>query len=104
MVFKDRISNFPLSVKRKRVAQCKKEREPPGFPFQLAGLLSAEGHAVGALFHGGIAFVGAHQNLVQGAVVFALAVVGALADGALHTFVGMAVHIFSLLLLGSQIV
>ena len=71
-----------------------KEREPPGFPFQLAGLLSAEGHAVGALFHGGIAFVGTHQNLVQGAVVFALAVVGALADGALHTFVGMAVHIF----------
>jgi len=55
-------------------------------------LLLAEGHAVGALVHGGIGLVGTHQDLVQGAVVLALAVVGALLDGALDGSVGIAVH------------
>ena len=72
-----------------------KRKGTAGFPFKCGSLLSAEGHAVGALLHGRIAFVGAHQNLVQGAVVLALAVMGALTDGALHTFVGMTVHILS---------
>ena len=72
----------------------KKKGNRLGFPFEKAGLLSAEGHAVGALVHGGIALVGAHQNLIQGAVVFALAVVCALMNGALHALVGMAIHCF----------
>ena len=38
--------------------------------------------------------MGTHQDLVQGAVVFALAVVGALGNGALHALVGMTVHGF----------
>ena len=80
------IPNFGPLVKGK------KEREPPAVPFRFR-LLSAEGHAIGALLHGGIALVGAHQDLVQRAVVLALAVMGALAHGALHTFVGVTVHI-----------
>ena len=60
-------------------------------------LLLAEGHAVGALVLGGIALVGAHHDLVQGAVVFLLAVMGALVDSALNGLVGMTVHSNSLL-------
>ena len=55
-------------------------------------LLLAEGHAVGALIHGGITFVGTHQNPVQGAVVFIAAVMGTLIYGALNGLVGMAIH------------
>ena len=51
-----------------------------------------EGHAVGALVLGGIAFMGAYQNGIQGAVVLGGAVVGALADGTLNALVCMAVH------------
>ena len=36
--------------------------------------------------------MGAHQNLIQGAVVFVTAVVRALLDGAFDTLVGMTVH------------
>ena len=55
-------------------------------------LLLAERLAVGALIHGGVSLVGTHQDLVQGAVVLTLAVVGALGDGTLDTLVGIAVH------------
>ena len=54
--------------------------------------LRAEGLAVGALIHGGIRLVGAHQDAIQGAVILVLAVVGALLDSALNALVGMAVH------------
>ena len=37
--------------------------------------------------------MGTHQDLVQGAVVFVAAMMGALGDGTLDTLVGMAVHI-----------
>ena len=85
-------NNILFSVPR----QAEKRKGTAGVPFQAApGLLSAEGFAVGALIHGGIALMGAHQNLFQGAVVLALAVVGALAHSAFHTFVGMTVHILS---------
>ena len=42
--------------------------------------------------------MGAHQDLVQGAVVFAVAVVRAGLDGAFDTLVGMLVHGHFLLL------
>lgn len=55
-------------------------------------LLSAEGLAVGALIHGGVFFVGTHQNAVQRAVVLRVAVIGALLYGALYAFIGMTAH------------
>lgn len=55
-------------------------------------LLLAEGFAVGALVNSGVGLVGAYQDLIQGAVVFALAVVCALMDGALNTLVCIAIH------------
>ena len=63
-------------------------------------LLLAEGLAVGTLIHGGVHLMGAHQNLVQGAVVLTLAVVGTLLDRTLDALVGMAVHIDILLCIG----
>ena len=60
-----------------------------GCPVQL---LLAEGHAVGALVHGGIHLMGANQNLVQGAVVLVAAMMGALSDGTFDTLVSMAIH------------
>ena len=61
-------------------------------------LLLAEGLAVGALVHSGVGLVGTHQDLVQSAVVLALAVVGALMDGAFDALIGIAVHSHFLLL------
>ena len=60
----------------------------------------AEGLAVGALIHGGVDLVGAHQNPVQRAIVLAFTVMGALAHGAFNALVGMAIHSFFLLLIG----
>ena len=57
-----------------------------------------EGLAVGALIHGGVYLVGAHQNAVQRAVVLFFAVMGALVHGALNALVGMTIHCFFLLL------
>ena len=67
-------------------------------------LLLAEGLAVGALILGRIGLMGTHQNPVQRAVVLAVAVVSALLDGTLNTFVGIAVHDFILLLIGTGLV
>ena len=55
-------------------------------------LLCPEGLAVGTLVFGGVVLVGAHQNPVQGAVVFGVTVVGAGLNGAFDAFVGMAIH------------
>ena len=63
-------------------------------------LLLAEGFAVGALIHGRILLVGAHQDAVQGAVVFGIAVVSALLNGALDALVCLIVHVVFLLLFG----
>ena len=60
--------------------------------------LLAEGLAVGALVHGGVNFVGAHQDAVQRAVVLVLAVVCALMDGAFDALIGVATHNLFLLL------
>ena len=48
--------------------------------------------------------MGSHQDLVQGAVIFIVAVIGTLLDGALDALVGIVVHIISSFKLGSQIV
>ena len=56
-------------------------------------LLLSEGHTVGALIHRGAGLVGAHQNLVQRAVVLVLAVVCAVLNGTFDTLVGVAVHL-----------
>lgn len=55
-------------------------------------LFLAEGLAIGALILGRVRFVGTHQDPVQGAVVFAVAVVSTLLDGAFNTLVGMTIH------------
>ena len=60
-------------------------------------LLLAEGHTVGALIHRGAGLMGAHQNLVQRAVVLVLAVVCAVPDGTFDTLVGVVVHLKILL-------
>ena len=67
-------------------------------------LLPAEGLAVGALVLGGVGFVGAHQDPVQGAVVLVAAVVSALLDGAFDALVGVAVHRKASFILGSEVV
>ena len=51
-----------------------------------------------------MALVGTHQDLVQGAVVGLIAVVGAGHHSALDGFVGMAVHRAGLLSFGSGVV
>ena len=59
--------------------------------------LLAEGLAVGALVHGGVLLMGAHQDLAQGAVVLTLAVMCALMDSTLDGLVCIAVHRYILL-------
>ena len=54
--------------------------------------LLAEGHAVGALIHGGITLVGAYQNAIQSAVVSILTVVSTLMHGAFNALVCLAIH------------
>ena len=61
-------------------------------------LLLRKGHAVGALVHSGIAFVGTHQDAVQGAVVLIRAMVAALVYGAFNGLIGVAIHFLFLLL------
>ena len=63
-------------------------------------LLLAEGLAVGALLQSGILLVGAHQNLVQGTVVGAVAMVCALLNGAFDALVCIVIHIVILLYIG----
>ena len=82
---------FPVFVKKRKATACR--RRPKG-------LLLAEGLAVGALIHGGIQLVGAHQNPIQGAVIFGIAVIGTLLDGAFDALVCLAAHGVFLLLFG----
>ena len=67
-------------------------------------LLLAEGLAIGALIHGGIDLMRTDQDFIQGAVVLAVAVIGALLHGAFDTLVGVAVHAGFLLYLNSELV
>ena len=67
-------------------------------------LLLAEGLAVGTLIHSGILLVSTHQDSIQGAVVFRIAVISTLLNGAFDALVCLAVHNISSFLLGSDIV
>ena len=67
-------------------------------------LLLAEGHTVGALVLGGVGLMGAYKDLLQGAVVGLIAVMGALGNGALDALVCFAVHNAYLLFLNSALV
>ena len=61
--------------------------------FCLSGcLLGSEGVAIGAGGNGGVLFVSADHDLIQGAVVLVLTMVGTLLDGAFDALVGMTVH------------
>ena len=64
----------------------------------MKGSALTERLAVGALIHGGVNFVGAHENPIQRAVVLVLTVMGALVHGAFDALVGMTIHCFFLLL------
>ena len=66
----------------------------------MSGSSFTEGLAVGALVHGRIGLMGAHQNVVQGAVVLGIAVVSAGLDGTLDALIGLAVHSSFLLCFG----
>ena len=55
-------------------------------------LLHPEGLAVGTLVHSRVALVGAYQNAVQGAVIYIVAVVGALVNSAFDALVCVVVH------------
>ena len=60
-------------------------------------LLLTEGHAIGALIHSGVGLVGTNQDLIQGAVVVAVAVVSALGNGTFDALICIAVHFLFLL-------
>ena len=68
-------------------------------PHEALLLFLPEGLAVGALIHGRICLVGTHQDLVQGAIVLVVAVVGTGLDGAFDALVCIAVHVLFLLLI-----
>jgi hypothetical protein len=55
-------------------------------------LLLAEGLAVGTLIHSRIGFVGAHHDLVQGAVILGITVISAGLNATFDALVGMAIH------------
>jgi hypothetical protein len=60
-------------------------------------LFLTEGHTVGTLILGGVAFVRTYQDTLQRAVVGFIAVVNALVDSTLNTLVCIAVHVLFLL-------
>ena len=55
-------------------------------------LLLAEGLAIGALIHGGVCLVGAHQDAIQRTIVLGITMVCALLDSTLNTLVGVTIH------------
>ena len=67
--------------------------DPPLLPH----LLFAEGHAVGALVHSGIAFMGTHQDALQGAEILLTAVVCTLTNGTFNALVCVTIHVLLLL-------
>ena len=59
---------------------------------RFIALLLAEGHAVSALVHAGVGFVGAYQNALQRAEVGLIAMMGALLYGAFDALICVTVH------------
>ena len=80
---------FPAFVKKRKATAVAVASED---------LLLAERLAVGALIHSGIQLVSAHQDSIQGTVVFGIAVVCTLLNGAFDALVCLAAHGFFLLL------
>ena len=74
-----------------------KNKRGSDFLPRLFFLLQLKGFAVGAFAHGGILFVGSHQNPVKRTVVLSAAVIGALLHSAVDTVIGMAAHVVHLL-------
>ena len=93
------MTRFPLLIIKVILLFVKNKKKCGGkIPPQEALLLFLpEGLAVSALIHSRIGLVGTHQNLVQRAVVFVVAVIGAGLDGAFDALVCIAVHIHFLL-------
>ena len=91
---------FPFSCPyHKGFRPLRQEKKAAANTPQPIVLLLPEGLAVGALVHSRVCLMGAHQDLVQGAVVLVLTVVSAGLDGAFDALVCMAVHIEFLLLI-----
>ena len=70
----------------KKAAARKYCRDLPYF------LFLAEGHAVSALIHSGISFMGAHQDALQRAVICFVTMMCALMNGAFDALVSIAIH------------
>ena len=87
------INAFPPFVKAKKNCGGKIP------PHESLLLFLPERLAVGALIHGRICLMGAHQNLIQRTVIFSVTMVGAGLDGALDALVCVAVHVLFLLLI-----
>jgi hypothetical protein len=81
-----------------------RKKKAAAFAAAWGHLLLAEGLAVSALIHGRVLLMGAHQDLVQRAVVLGVAVIGTGLNGAFDALVGVAVHDIDLLFLCSAIV
>ena len=81
-----------------------KQRKSGGDDRRRRSLLLAEGFAVGALIHRRILLMSADKDAVKRAVVFAVAVISTLLNGAFDALVCLAVHNTSSFLLGSEIV
>ena len=92
---------FVKKRKKKQSRPGKKTLKPVSAGYETRQkktlLLLSEGHTVGALIHCGAGLVGAHQNLVQRAVVLVLAVVCAVLNGTFDTLVSVVVHLKILL-------
>ena len=92
---------FVKKRKKKQSKPGKKALKPVSAGYETRQkktlLLLSEGHTVGALIHRGAGLVGAHQNLVQRAVVLVLAVVCAILNGTFNALVGVVVHLKILL-------
>ena len=92
---------FVKKRKKKQSKPGKKALKPVSAGYETRQkktlLLLSEGHTVGALIHCGAGLVGAHQNLVQRAVVLVLAVVCAVLNGTFDTLVSVVVHLKILL-------
>ena len=94
-----RITEFPLPIIKVFLLFVKDKKKCGGKipPQEVLLLFLPEGLAVGALIHSRIGLVGAHQNLVQRAVVFGVTMIGTGLDGAFDALVCIAVHVLFLL-------
>ena len=84
------------------IRQGKNTSKAAAFLLPPDSLPLTERFAVSALILGGVGLMGTHQDPVQRAVIFAVAVVSTGLDGAFDALICMAVHVNFLLLFGLQ--